>query len=98
MLHRLFSSCLCVVAFISDYKLVFGFVNRFIDTLYIHIVRNYRYHNSTEILHTFQFAVAHALGFIVFTSRVLATDFSQCYCNFTSELKPTLYHLMHFLP
>jgi hypothetical protein len=39
---------------------------------------NYR---AIAILHTFQFTVTHALGFSVFTSRILATDLSQSRCN-----------------
>jgi hypothetical protein len=32
-------------------------------------------YNAISILHTLQFTVTHALGFSVFTSRILATDF-----------------------
>jgi hypothetical protein len=32
-------------------------------------------YSAIAILHTFQFAVAHAVGFTVFTSRILPTDF-----------------------
>jgi hypothetical protein len=31
-------------------------------------------YNAIADLHTFQFTVAHALGFFAFTSRLLATD------------------------
>jgi hypothetical protein len=41
---------------------------------YTFTTRDYRQHGAIAILHTFQFTVAHALGFSVFTSRVLATD------------------------
>jgi hypothetical protein len=46
----------------------------FIDTLYIQlgITRNY---SAIADLHTLQFTITHALGFSVFTSRILATDF-----------------------
>jgi hypothetical protein len=33
-------------------------------------------YNVVDVLHNFQFTVAHALGFSVFTSRLLATDFN----------------------
>jgi hypothetical protein len=48
-------------------------------------------------LHTSQFTVAHALGFSVFTSRLLATDLSQSHCNFKSYMKPSLHRLIPFL-
>jgi hypothetical protein len=38
-------------------------------------------------LHTFQLTVTHALGFSVFTSRILATYLSQSHCNFNSHMK-----------
>jgi hypothetical protein len=46
----------------------------FIDTLYsaLGITRSYR---AIADLHTLQFTVTHALGFSVFTSLILATDF-----------------------
>jgi hypothetical protein len=53
----------------------FGLDNWIYCTLYIHTVRDYRQYSSIDILHTFQFAVAHAVGFTVFTSRILPTDF-----------------------
>jgi hypothetical protein len=45
----------------------------FIDTLYNHFgsTRNY---SAIADLRTLQFTVTHALGFSVFTSRILATD------------------------
>jgi hypothetical protein len=46
----------------------------FIDTLFtqLGITRNY---SVVADLHTLQFAVTHALGFSVFTSRIPATVF-----------------------
>jgi hypothetical protein len=35
---------------------------------------NYNEYSAIADLHTLQFTVAHALGFFVFTSRLLATD------------------------
>jgi hypothetical protein len=51
-------------------------------------IQRYRY--STH----FQFTVAHALGFSVFTSRVLATDLSQFNCNFNSHMKSSWHSLI----
>jgi hypothetical protein len=45
--------------------------------IYPHLInttRNYRQYSPVADLHTFQFTVTHALGFPVFTSRILATD------------------------
>jgi hypothetical protein len=50
------------------------------------------------ILHTFQFTAAHALGFSVFTSRILATDLSQTHCHFESYVKSSWHRLIPFLP
>jgi hypothetical protein len=46
-------------------------------TLYIDTTRDYRQYRGIADLHTFQFAVTHALGLSVVTSRILATDLSQ---------------------
>jgi hypothetical protein len=48
----------------------------FSDTLYVYTVRDYRQYNDIAILHNLQFTVAHALGFSVFPSRILATVLS----------------------
>jgi hypothetical protein len=53
---------------------------------------------SIAILHTFHFTVAHALGFSVFTSRILVTDLSQSHCNFNSHMKSSWHILIPFLP
>jgi hypothetical protein len=53
----------------------------------IHTVRDYRQYSAIAILHTLQFTVGHALGFSVFTSRILATDLSQSHCNFKSNME-----------
>jgi hypothetical protein len=49
-------------------------------------------------LHTFQFTVAHTLGFSVFTSCILAMDFSQSHCHFKSHMKSSFHSLIPFLP
>jgi hypothetical protein len=45
----------------------------FISTL-VTIFLNYNRYSAVANLHNFQFTVAHALGFSVSTSRLLATD------------------------
>jgi hypothetical protein len=60
---------------LSTYKTGFGLDDWIYCTLYIHTVRDYRQYNAT--LHTSQFTVTHALGFSVYTSRILATDFIE---------------------
>jgi hypothetical protein len=70
----------------------------FINTLYIHTVRDYRQYSTVALLHTFQFTIAHALGFSVFTSRILAMDFSQSHCNKNSHMKSSWHNLIPFLP
>jgi hypothetical protein len=42
--------------------------------LYRYTVRDYRHYSAIAILHISQLTVAHALGFSVFTCRILATD------------------------
>jgi hypothetical protein len=70
----------------------------FINTLYIHTVRNYRKYSAIADLHTFRFTVAHALGFLVFTSRILATDLRQSHCNFKWHVKSSCRSLIPFFP
>jgi hypothetical protein len=41
---------------------------------YTFTTRDYRQNSAIAILHTLQLTVTHALGFSVFTSRILATD------------------------
>jgi hypothetical protein len=79
------------------YKTGFGLDGWIYCTLYIHTVRDYRQYSAIAILHTFQFTVAHTLGFSVLTSRILATDLSQSHCHFKSHMKPTLHRLIPFL-
>jgi hypothetical protein len=57
------------------YKTGFGLDDWIYCALYIYTVRDYRQYSAIVTLHTFQFTVTHALGFSVFTSRILATDF-----------------------
>jgi hypothetical protein len=43
-------------------------------TILCTISLNYNQYSAIAVLHTFQFTVAHALEFLVSTSRILATD------------------------
>jgi hypothetical protein len=72
----------------------------FIDTLYIHTVRDYRQYSysAINILHTIQFTVTQALGFSVFTSHILATDLSHSHFIFKSRMKSSCHSLIPFLP
>jgi hypothetical protein len=55
------------------YRRVLDWMIRFIDTLYTPLGTTGNY-SATADLHTLQFTVTHALGFSLFTSRILATD------------------------
>jgi hypothetical protein len=79
------------------YKAGLGLDDWIYCTLYIHTVRDYRQYSSIAILHTFQFTATHALGFSVFTSRILATDFSQSHWHFKSHMETSFHSLIHFL-
>jgi hypothetical protein len=80
------------------YKTGFGLYDWVYCTLYIHTTRDYRQYGAIAIIHTFQFTVTHALGFSVFTSRLLAKDLSQSHCNFKSHMKSSGHSLISFLP
>jgi hypothetical protein len=54
-------------------------------------------YSAFAILRTFQFTVAHALLFLVLTSRILATDLSQSHFNFKSHMKSIFHSLILFL-
>jgi hypothetical protein len=41
---------------------------------YVFTTRDYRQYSAIADLHILQFNVTHALGFLVFTSRIPATD------------------------
>jgi hypothetical protein len=81
-----------------NYKKGFGLDDWIYCALYIHTVRDYRQYSAIAILHTFQFTSAHALGFSVFTSRILATDLSPSRCHFNSHMKSSWHSLIPFLP
>jgi hypothetical protein len=60
-----------------SYKMGFGVDDWIYCTLYIHTVWDYKHYSAIAILHTFKFTITHALGFSVFTSRILAMDLSH---------------------
>jgi hypothetical protein len=55
-------------------------------------------YSAIAILHTFQLTVPHALGFSVFTGRILASDLSQSHCHFNSHMLYSWHSLIPFLP
>jgi hypothetical protein len=68
----------------------------FIDTLITQLwtIGNY---SAISDLHTLQFTVTQALGFSVFTSRILATDLWQSHCHFSLHMKFSLHSQIPFL-
>jgi hypothetical protein len=74
---------------------VLDWMTGFIDTLSTQLETTGNYCGIAD-LHTLQFTVVHALGFSVFTSRILATDLSQSYCNFKSHMKTFWFLSYHF--
>jgi hypothetical protein len=72
-----------------------------LDSIYSHLIhstRNYRKLQRYRYSHSLQFTVTHALGFSVFTSRILATDLQQSHCHFKSHMKSYFHSLIPFLP
>jgi hypothetical protein len=86
-----------IVTCISDFRQGFGLNDWIYCTLYIHTVRDYGSYSAIAILHALQFTVARALGFSVFTSRILATDLSQSHYKLNSHMKSSLHHVIPFL-
>jgi hypothetical protein len=66
-------------------------------TLYIHKTRDYRQYSSIDDVHNLQLILKYALGFSVFTNRILVTDLSQSHCKFKSNIKSSLHGLIPFL-
>jgi hypothetical protein len=66
----------------------------------IHLASNYKRYCVIANLHTLQFTVTHTLGFSVFTSRNLATDFNTNYTNLTvteAHIKSSLHSVIILL-
>jgi hypothetical protein len=80
------------------YKNNFGLDDWIYCTLHIHTARDYRKYSAIADIHTFQFTVTHAIGYSVFTIRILATDLAPFYFNFKSHMKSSLRCLITFLP
>jgi hypothetical protein len=68
-------------------------VKGFVDHLYTQLGTTYN-NSAIADLHALQFTVTHALGFSVFTSRILATDLSVCHLK--SHMKSPLQRLIPF--
>jgi hypothetical protein len=79
------------------YKTGFGLDDWIYCTLYINTVRDYMQYSAIAIVHTFHFTAAHARGFLVFTSRILATGLSKSHCHFNSHVKSSCHSLLPFL-
>jgi hypothetical protein len=45
------------------------------------IFRNYKQYSAIADLHNLQFTVAYALGFSVYTNRLLVTELKQSHCD-----------------
>jgi hypothetical protein len=58
---------------------------------YNHTTRTYKQYSAIADLHTLQFTVAHALGFSVSTSRILATGLN------TGTITSNHYEILLFL-
>jgi hypothetical protein len=86
-----------IVTFKGDYRRGFGLDDR----IYWHLIYttpDYRQYSAIADLHTLKFTFTHALGFSVFTSRILATDLYQSHCHFKSDMKSSCHSLIPFLP
>jgi hypothetical protein len=64
----------------------------------VHTNRDYGEYSVISDLHTLQFTVTQALGFSLFTSRILTTDLLQSHCRFKSHMKSSFHSLIPFLP
>jgi hypothetical protein len=65
----------CRVVHVREWRVLvrmMGFISTLVTTSPNHIY--YRQYSAIADLHTYQFTAAHALGFSVFTSYLLATD------------------------
>jgi hypothetical protein len=73
------------------YKTGFGLDDWIYCTLYSHTTRYYRQYSAIAIVHIFQCPITHTLGFLVFTSCILAMDLSQSHYNFKSHMKSSFH-------
>jgi hypothetical protein len=76
------------------------YIRRVLDwihyTLYIHLGTSGKYSSIAE-LHNLPFTITHALGFSVFTSRILATNLQQSHCHFKSHVMASFHSLIPFM-
>jgi hypothetical protein len=63
----------------------------------IHTILYYWQYSAIADLQNLQFTVTQALGFSVFTSRILATDLKS-HCHFKSHMKYSFHSPIHSLP
>jgi hypothetical protein len=75
---------------------VLDWIIGFIDTVYQTLWTTGNY-STISYLYNLQFTVTQALGLLVFTSRILATDLQQYHCNFKSHMKSSFHSLISFL-
>jgi hypothetical protein len=78
------------------YKTCFG-VDDCIYWHLIHWTRDYRQLQRYRYFHTSQFTIKHALGFSVFTSRILATDFIRVSLSLQTTTKFSFHSLLPLL-
>jgi hypothetical protein len=77
-------------------KMSFGLDDWIYCTSYIHTTRNYRQYSTIAILHILLFTVTQALGFSIFTSRILATELQQSQCHLSHIWSPFFHSLTPF--
>jgi hypothetical protein len=82
---KILSRVVVTIDGVLDWMIGFNAPDRF-------TTRDYRQYSAITDLHTLQFTVAHALGFSVFSSRILATDFT------TVSLSLQITHEVFFVP
>jgi hypothetical protein len=86
-----------IVTCFNDYRRVLDRMSLFVSPHTFTQFGTAGNYSAIAILRTFQFNITHALGFSVFTSRILATDLLQSHCHFKPRMK-SLHRLIPFLP
>jgi hypothetical protein len=100
LITKTYGSINTVTCWVCYAWLIDGFWIGWLDSLtpYTFTTRDYSQYRAIADLHTLQVTVTHALGFSVFTSRIVATDLQQSHCNFKSHIKSYLHSLINFWP